>query len=105
MTSKLKLYVTAQKDLVYVGIGPYNPNKKSQLNPLIYWYALCCVLTYILTGAYLFLEANTFEEYTECIYILSASILSPIAVTSVALQLTTMFPLIEKIEGLFDSSK
>lgn len=101
----LKLYETALKDLVYVGIGPFDPNKKSQLNPLIFWYALCCILTYAFTGAYLFLEAKTFEDYTECIYILTTSILSPIAVTSVALQLHIMLPLIVKIETLFNSSK
>lgn len=101
----MKLYQTAQKDLVYIGIGPYDPNKKNQLNPLIFWYALCCTLSFTLTGAYLFLEANDFEEYLECIYVLSTSILSPIAVASVALQLDTMFPLIEKIEAFFDASK
>lgn len=101
----MKLYQSAQKDLVYIGIGPYDPNKKSQLNPMILWYALCCTLSFTLTGAYLFIEADNFEEYLECIYILSTSILSPIAVASIASQLDIMFPLMRKIETLFDLSK
>lgn len=101
----MKLYQTAQKDLVYLGIGPYDPNKKNQLNPMIFVYIVLCVLSFTLTGAYLFIEANTFDEITQCIYIISASILSPMAIGSLAIQQKIMFNLIDQIEAIFDSSK
>lgn len=101
----MKLYQTAQKNLVFLGIGPYHPNKSNQFNKGIYVYILLCFLGLTQTGAFLVFEANTFDEYTEGMYILSVSILSPMAVTSQALQLKTLFQLINKIEAIFESSK
>lgn len=101
----MKLYQTAQRDLMYLGIGPYDPNKESHLNPMIFLYSLLCILSFSLTGAYLFIEAKTFDDVTQCIYIMSASILSPMAIGSLAIQQHTLFDLIERIEVIFDSSK
>lgn len=101
----MKLYRTAQRDLTYLGIGPYDPNKESHLNPMIFFYSLFCFLSFSLTGAYLFIEAKTFDDVTQCIYIMSASILSPMAVGSLATQQKTLFNLIGRIENIFDSRK
>lgn len=101
----MRLYQTAQRDLTYLGIGPYDPDKENHLNPMIFLYILLCVLSFTLTGAYLFIEAKTFDEITQCIYIISASILSPMAVGSLAIQQKTLFNLIGRIEAIFDSSK
>lgn len=101
----MKLYQTAQNDLVYVGLGPYDPNKKSQFNPLIFVYILMCILSFGLTGAYLFIEAKDFDEITQCIYIISTSVLSPMAIGSLAIQQKSLFELINRLEVIFDSSK
>lgn len=101
----MKLYQTAQRDLTYLGIGPYDPNKKSQLNPMIFVYSLMVFLSFSLSVAYLFIEAKTFDDVTQCIYIISASILSPMAVGSLALQQKILYKLIGRIEAIFESSK
>lgn len=92
-------------ELVYLGIGPYDPNKKSHYNKLIFLYIFLVSTSFMQTTAYLFLEAKTFDEVTQCIYILSASVLNPLAVGSIALQQNLLFKLLERIEVIMDSSK
>lgn len=102
---KMKLFQSTQSDFVYLGIGPYDPKQKNQFNGLIFLYTLLSIMCFTQTGTFLVLEANTFEEYTEGIYLLSASILSVMAVTSIALKLQTLFNVIERCESFFESSK
>lgn len=101
----MKLFQTAQQNFVYFGIGPYDPNRKNQYNKLIFLYIFLTILCFILSGTFVIVEANTFEEYTEGIYILSAAILSPMATASIALKLRTLFELIKRGEQIFDASK
>lgn len=101
----MKLFQTAQKNFALLGINPYDPSRKNQFNKNIFLYILLVVSCFTQTGAFLIFEANTFDEYTEGIYILSASILSPMAVASLAFQLKTLFKLIKRCENIFDSSK
>lgn len=102
---KMKVCHIALRGLVFLGIGPYNRGKDIHYNPLIFVYFLLCFLCFCLTGAYLFLEANTFNDITQCIYIMSAAILSPIAVGSLAIQQRTLFHMCEKLEEILDRSK
>lgn len=101
----MKVCQAAQQELVFLGIGPYDPNKKSQYNNFIFVYIFVSGLCFGLTGAYLFLEAKTFDEITQCIYIISATVLSPMAVGSLGLQQEILFRQFERIENIIDSSK
>lgn len=101
----MKVCQIPQAELVYLGIGPYDANKKTQYNKFIFVYSLLVTLSFGLSTAYLFIEANTFEEITQCIYIISASILSPIAVGSLALQQKILFKQFDRIETIIHSSK
>lgn len=101
----MRVCPTARMELVYLGIGPYDPNKKSHYNALIFLYIFLVSTSFMQTTAYLFLEAETFDEVTQCIYILSASVLNPLAVGSIALQQNLLFKLLERIEVIMDSSK
>lgn len=102
---KMKVCRIAQNELVFLGIGPYDPNKKSHYNKFIFVYIILTSLSFTQTTAYLFLEANTFDEVTQCIYIISASVLSPMAVGSLALQQNVLFKLLERIEAILDASR
>lgn len=101
----MKVCQMAQDELVYLGIGPYDPSKKTQYNKFIFVYILLVTLSFGLSTAYLFIDANTFDEITQCIYIISASILSPIAVGSLALQQKILFKQFDRIETIIHSSK
>lgn len=101
----MKLFQTAQKNFVYLGINIYDPDQKNQFNKSIYVYISLTISCFTQTGAFLILEANTFDEYTEGIYILSASILSPMAMAWIAFKLQTLFILIKRFEHTIDSSK
>lgn len=95
----------AQRELVYLGVGPYDPNQKNQYNKFLFVYILLTSLSFIQTTAFLFLDANTFDEYTQCIYLISATILSALAVGSLGLQQKILFKLLERIEAILVSSK
>lgn len=101
----MKVCHIAQKELVFLGIGPYDPNKTNHLNPIIFVYSLLCFLSFSLSLAYLFLEAKTFDDVTQCIYIISASILSPMAVGSLAIQQKTLFHMCERLEVIIAESE
>lgn len=101
----MKVCQAALQELVVLGLGPYNPNKKSHYNVLIFLYILLCALTFGLTGAYLFLDAKTFDEITQCIYIISTSILSAVNVGSLALQQKKLFGQIVRAEAIINLSK
>ena len=101
----MRLFQSSQRDFVILGIGPYDPTQKNQFNKNIFLYLFLCVLSLILTGAFLVFEADTFEEYTEGIYMFSASILSPLAAVSIAIKVQTLFTLIKRCENMLDASK
>lgn len=102
----MKVCRIAREELVFLGIGPYDDvHKKVHYNKLIFLYILLIATSTVQTTAYLILEAKTFDEITQCIYIMSASILNPVALGSIAIQRNLLFELLQRIEDIMDSSK
>lgn len=88
-----------------MGINMDGPNQKNHFNKSIYVYISLATLSLIQSGAFLIFQANTFDEYTEGSYILSACILSPLAIGSIIFKIQTFFRLIEICEDTFNASE
>lgn len=87
----MKLFQIIRKKFAVLGISPANSIQKYPLNPKL-------VLVYFIYGAtwsssalFLYRKANTFEEYTNNIYVTSATAMIIITYTVVVTKMSKFF--------------
>lgn len=102
---KMKLFQTFKRDIVMLGINLNQPNNKEFFNENIFVSISLCVLCMILTGVFICCEANTFIEYTEPIYLLSAAVIITNAFVHTIIKIQMIFEYIGRFEKIVNSSK
>lgn len=97
----MKILQTVQKKYAILGIcsNQSKCNRKSVLMCLI--YSLGCTLS----ALFLFYEANSFQEYTNNIYITSALAMCVTFFAIVVVKMRKLFEMIDNMEKSIDESK
>lgn len=97
----MKIFQTVQKNFGILGICRDQPrfNGKSLIACLIYG------LGTILSAIFLICEADTFNEYTNNLYITTALAVGLFCLTNIILKMKELFALADKIEKSLDESK
>lgn len=101
---RLKIFLAIHKNLASLGIAPMNsttrfPNAKISIDLLTLGLSTICASMYIL------IEAKTFLEFTQSIYLFSGTILVALIFLVVLFNLSEMFEIIDDCECLVNTSE
>lgn len=101
----MKLFQVFESNMVMLGLNSYQFTNQHPFNDNIFVSFFICASSMILSGAFIFCEADNFMEYTEPIYILSSEIMVSIAAAYACIKVEMTFQYMERLENLVNSSK
>lgn len=101
----MRLFQIIKRDLVILGVDSNQSTNKYVYNGNIFLCCFLCASCIILTGVFVFCEANSFIEFTESIYLLSSAIMITAAATFACFKFKVLFDYIETLENTVNSSE
>lgn len=102
---KLKAFKMIRKTFVVMGIGPTLATQSYPLNGrIMFGFLLLCSGT-TFSCVYIFNDAETFSDYTQSVYILSAGIICTVVLIILILKVEKLFDLINRFDSTINMSK
>lgn len=101
----MKLFQIIQSKFAVLGITQTQSIQKQPFNQKILLAYFIYCFGWISSAVFLFQRANTFEEYTNNIYVTSATAIIIFCFTVVVLKMSKLFGLIEKCEKITEIGK
>lgn len=98
----MKILRTVQQNFVYLGISCSN-----QLSINAQYVGTCLIYGVGITfsAIFLFREANSFQEYTDNLYITTSLVVGFCCITNIFLKVNELFQLIDKLEKTIEKSE
>ena len=104
-STKMKLFQSVQKSFAVLGITPNESIRTDPYNRNIWKSFIVYSLTNVLNFAFFFLEANSFREYTEILFVYSCTMTIFIGFAIAAIQKKKLFNYINNCEKTINESE
>lgn len=98
----MKLFQTIQNKFAILGISSHQSTQEQPFNQRIILVYLIYGCSCILSNVYLFRKAQTVEEYTNCIYIATATTMLTLFFSIVVYKMPKLFKYIENVENIVE---
>lgn len=102
---QIKIFQTIKKNLSTIGIGPNSAKQLRPFNAKIFVNLSAVGIGFIGTLMYIIIEARTFLEFAQSIYMCSTFVLVACILMTLIFNLSELFETIDNCESLVNTSK